>query len=60
MQAEREIIYKRIEQRVDQMFDTIGLVEEAKKLYPYKHLNALQTFLLSVGYKELFALCALF
>ena len=47
--AEREIIYKRIEKRVDQMFDA-GLVEEAKKLYPYKQLNALQT----VGYKELF------
>jgi len=27
-----------------------GLLEEAKKLYPYKELNALQT----VGYKELF------
>jgi tRNA dimethylallyltransferase len=27
-----------------------GLVEEAKKLYPYKNNNALQT----VGYKELF------
>jgi len=50
LQAEREIIYKRIEQRVEQMFDA-GLVEEAKKLHPYKHLNALQT----VGYKELFA-----
>ena len=27
-----------------------GLVEEARRLYPYKHLNALNT----VGYKELF------
>jgi len=50
LQAEREIIYKRIEQRVEQMFDS-GLVEEARKLHQFKHLNALQT----VGYKELFA-----
>jgi tRNA dimethylallyltransferase len=28
-----------------------GLIEEAKSLIPFKHLNALQT----VGYKELFA-----
>jgi tRNA dimethylallyltransferase len=28
----------------------MGLVEEARKLYPHKHLNALNT----VGYKELF------
>jgi len=28
-----------------------GLLEEAKALYPYRHLNALNT----VGYKELFA-----
>ncbi len=28
-----------------------GLEVEARRLYPYKHLNALQT----VGYKELFA-----
>ncbi|NKI32550.1 tRNA (adenosine(37)-N6)-dimethylallyltransferase MiaA [Croceivirga thetidis] len=47
--AEREIIYDRINQRVDQMIKN-GLVEEVKKLYPYKKLNALQT----VGYKELF------
>ncbi len=47
--AEREIIYQRIEQRVDQMMDD-GLLEEAKKLHPYKDLNALNT----VGYKELF------
>ena len=27
-----------------------GLLEEARRLYPYRHLNALNT----VGYKELF------
>lgn len=47
--AEREIIYERINQRVDKMIKN-GLIDEAKKLYPYKELNALQT----VGYKELF------
>ncbi len=48
--APREIIYKRINQRVDIMMDR-GLLEEAKKLHQYKTLNALQT----VGYKELFS-----
>lgn len=48
--ASREIIYERIETRVDQMI-AAGLVEEAKGLYPYRHLNALQT----VGYRELFS-----
>jgi len=47
--AEREIMYNRINQRVDLMLKG-GLLEEAKKLYPYKELNALQT----VGYRELF------
>lgn len=47
--AEREIIYNRINQRVDLMIEN-GLIEEAKKLYPNKNLNALQT----VGYRELF------
>ncbi|MEM1257784.1 MAG: tRNA (adenosine(37)-N6)-dimethylallyltransferase MiaA [Bacteroidota bacterium] len=49
LHAEREIIYDRINQRVDQMLEN-GLIEEAKALYPHKHLNALNT----VGYKELF------
>ncbi|MCL4120095.1 UNVERIFIED_CONTAM: hypothetical protein GTU68_066194 [Idotea baltica] len=48
--ADREIIYNRINRRVDIMFEN-GLLEEAKKLYKNKELNALQT----VGYKELFA-----
>ncbi|NHF59294.1 tRNA (adenosine(37)-N6)-dimethylallyltransferase MiaA [Flavobacteriaceae bacterium TP-CH-4] len=49
IQAEREIIYKRIDQRVDAMMRQ-GLLKEAKALYPQKSLNALQT----VGYRELF------
>ncbi len=47
--ADRALIYQRIEQRVVQMVQE-GLVDEAKQLWQYKHLNALQT----VGYKELF------
>ncbi|RNC89855.1 MAG: tRNA (adenosine(37)-N6)-dimethylallyltransferase MiaA [Allomuricauda sp.] len=49
IQASRETIYERIERRVDQMMQT-GLLDEAKKLFEHKNLNALQT----VGYKELF------
>jgi tRNA dimethylallyltransferase len=45
----REELYARINARVDEMI-AAGLEEEAKKLYPWRHLNALQT----VGYKELF------
>ncbi len=47
---ERTKLYERIEKRVDKMIKQ-GLVEEAKQLYAYKELNALNT----VGYKELFA-----
>ena len=47
--ASREIIYERINLRVDKMMKE-GLLEEAKSLYAYRELNALQT----VGYKELF------
>lgn len=50
LNADREIIYNRINQRVDIMLKE-GLLEEAKALYPSKDLNALQT----VGYRELFA-----
>jgi len=49
LDAPREIIYERINDRVDHMMEA-GLLEEAKRLYPHKNLNALQT----VGYKELF------
>ena len=48
--ADREIIYNRINERVDIMLEN-GLLEEAKKLEEHKTLNALQT----VGYKELFS-----
>ncbi len=47
--ATREIIYNRINQRVDIMIEN-GLLEEAESLFQHKNLNALQT----VGYKELF------
>ena len=49
LEAPREVIYERINQRVDLMMQA-GLLEEAERLYPHKTLNALQT----VGYKELF------
>jgi tRNA dimethylallyltransferase len=49
LEADREIMYKRINQRVDIMMKE-GLLEEAKNVYPNKELNALQT----VGYRELF------
>ena len=47
--ADRELMYNRINKRVDIMIKE-GLLEEAKKLYKHRDLNALQT----VGYKELF------
>ena len=50
LEAERQVIYDRINQRVDIMMNE-GLLEEAKNLYPNKALNALQT----VGYRELFS-----
>ena len=46
---EREKLYNRINQRVDQMIKN-GLIDEAKKLFQHQKLNALNT----VGYKELF------
>jgi tRNA dimethylallyltransferase len=49
LEAERTIMYNRINQRVDIMMRE-GLLEEAKNLFPNKQLNALQT----VGYRELF------
>ena len=45
----REVLYERIDRRVDRMLDE-GLVDEARRLYPHRALNALQT----VGYRELF------
>ncbi|MDH6341260.1 tRNA dimethylallyltransferase [Parabacteroides sp. PFB2-12] len=46
---ERDELCTRINQRVDQMMKD-GLLEEARAVYPYRHLNSLNT----VGYKELF------
>ncbi len=50
LEAERETMYRRINQRVDIMVET-GLLEEAKAMYVHRSLNALQT----VGYRELFS-----
>jgi tRNA dimethylallyltransferase len=50
LNTRREILYDRINRRVDHMIDA-GLIEEARKLYSYRHLTPLNT----VGYKELFA-----
>lgn len=47
---QREVLYNRINLRVDQMMEA-GLLEEARSVYPYKDLNSLNT----VGYKELFS-----
>ena len=47
---DRQALIERIDKRVDLMMEQ-GLLEEAKALYPKRHLNALNT----VGYKELFA-----
>ncbi|OAV67804.1 tRNA dimethylallyltransferase [Bacteroidales bacterium Barb6XT] len=49
LRRERGELCERINARVDQMMDA-GLLEEARRVYPYKGLNALNT----VGYKELF------
>lgn len=49
LEAEREIMYDRINKRVDIMIKQ-GLMDEAKSLFPNKNLNALQT----VGYREFF------
>ncbi len=49
LEAPREVVYDRINRRVDQMI-TDGLIEEAKDLFIHKNKNALQT----VGYKEVF------
>lgn len=49
LEADRSIMYNRINQRVDIMMNE-GLLAEAKGLSPNKQLNALQT----VGYRELF------
>ncbi|MFV8362916.1 tRNA (adenosine(37)-N6)-dimethylallyltransferase MiaA [Flavobacterium sp. ZT3P35] len=50
LEADRKIIYNRINHRVDLMIND-GLLAEAKTLFPNKELNAL----LTVGYRELFS-----
>ena len=49
LKRDREELYDRINRRVDMMMEE-GLLEEARKVYPYRNLNSLNT----VGYKELF------
>lgn len=49
LDRDREELYKRIDDRMDQMIEK-GLFEEAESLFPYRNLNALQT----VGYTEIF------
>ena len=46
----REELFGRINRRVEQMVER-GLLDEARRLYPMRHLNSLNT----VGLKELFA-----
>jgi len=50
LDADRAVIYNRINKRVDIMVEN-GLLDEVKKLHQHKTLNALQT----VGYRELFS-----
>lgn len=50
LQRDRAELYERINRRVTQMMAQ-GLLQEAEKVYPYRHKNSLNT----VGYKELFA-----
>ena len=49
LNRDREVLYNRINQRVDAMFDE-GIEKEALSLFPFRHLNSLNT----VGYRELF------
>lgn len=49
LNLDREILYERIDTRMDQMIEA-GLFDEARACYPHRHRNALQT----VGYREIF------
>ncbi len=49
LELPREELYHKINLRTDEMIK-LGLVDEARQLYPFRHLNALNT----VGYQELF------
>ncbi|MCB0397134.1 MAG: tRNA (adenosine(37)-N6)-dimethylallyltransferase MiaA [Flavobacteriales bacterium] len=50
LDADREVLYEKINERVDMMMAS-GLEEEARKLYPFRDLPALHT----IGYQELFS-----
>lgn len=50
LNMERQQLFDRINRRVDMMIDA-GLEQEARRVYPLRHLNSLNT----VGYKEMFA-----
>ena len=50
LELPREQLYAHINQRVDFMIEN-GLIEEARLLFPFRHLKNLQT----VGYSELFS-----
>ena len=49
LERDRDELYARINKRVELMMES-GLLDESRKFYEQKHLNALNT----VGYKELF------
>ena len=49
LRRERDVLYERINHRVEEMMQQ-GLLEEARSLLPFRNLAALNT----VGYKELF------
>jgi len=49
IRTNRDVLYKRINARVDKMIEA-GLIDEVKKLFKHKNLNPLNT----VGYKEIF------
>ncbi len=49
LERDRNELYRRIDQRMDQMIEA-GLFDEAKSLFQKRHLNAMQT----VGYSEIF------
>ena len=49
LQRERQVLYGRIDKRVQQMLDD-GLEAEARRVFPMRHLNSLNT----VGMKEMF------
>jgi tRNA dimethylallyltransferase len=49
LDREREDLFRRIDERIEKMIER-GLFDEARRNYPFRHLNALKT----VGYKEIF------